>query len=104
MRLCGALSGSEWAGSAGRLLCNLEHPDQALKRDVARLKKTTAGGSPPLPFDQSYRWQEAKAAEVIGLRQFIETVVLAAKEWSSDNPSVRETSGQKPASPPTSWK
>jgi len=30
-----------------------------------------------LPFDQSYRWQEAKAAEVIGLRQFIETAVLA---------------------------
>jgi len=85
--------GSEWAGSAERLM-HLQHPDQALKRDVARLRKTTAGESPLLTFDQSYRWQEAKAAEVIGLGQFIETVVLTGKEWGSDDPSICELAGK----------
>jgi hypothetical protein len=77
----------QWAAAAKRLAMLLE-PEMAKQADIARLKATTPSGQAPLPFDQSFRSQEAAAAEALGLRSFIVDHVLALKSWNSDTPEA----------------
>lgn len=77
----------QWAGAAKRLAMLLQ-PEMAKQADIARLKATTPSGQAPLPFDQSFRSQEAAAAEALGLRSFIVDHALALKSWNSDTPEA----------------
>ena len=77
----------QWAGAAKRLAMLLS-PDLAKQADIARLKSTTPSGQAPLPFDQSFRSQEAAAAEALGLRAFIVDHALALKSWNADSPEA----------------
>ncbi len=79
--------GEKWAGAAERLML-LFNPDEAMKRDLQRLQATTAQGEAPLPFDQSFKAQRSNAAEQIGLRRFIEEVVMTGGCWNSATPEV----------------
>lgn len=76
-----------WAGAAKRLAMLL-NPEMAKQADVAQLKRTTASGLMPLPFDQGFRGQEAATAEALGLRAFIVEQVLGLKSWDGDTPAV----------------
>lgn len=77
----------KWAGAAKRLAMLLD-PELAKQADLARLKRTTPSGQAPLPFDQSFRSQEAAVADKLGLRAFIVEQVLTLKSWDADTPEV----------------
>jgi hypothetical protein len=83
------LWGERWAGAAERLACLLE-PSLALALDAKRLAATTPERQAPLPFDQTYRVQRSHAAELIGLRAFIERFPFRCRLWDKTTPEVVE--------------
>lgn len=83
------LWGERWAGAAERLACLLE-PELAARLDVQRLQATTPEGLAPLPFDQSYRAQRSRAADLLGLKTFIEAFPFRCRLWDKNTPEVME--------------
>lgn len=83
------LWGERWAGAAERLACLLE-PGLAARLDLKRLKATTPDGYTPLPFDQSYRAQRSRAAELLGITAFIERFPLGGESWDKNTAEVVE--------------
>ena len=81
--------GEAWAGAAERLACLL-NPDLAAQLDLRRLQATTPEGTAPLPFDQSFRAQRSRAAELIGLKAFIEAFPFRCRLWDRTTPEVVE--------------
>jgi hypothetical protein len=79
--------GERWAGAAERLACLME-PELALRLDLQRLMATTPEGQAPLPFDQSYRAQRSKAADLIGLKAFIDKFPMRSRLWDKTTPEV----------------
>ena len=80
--------GEQWAGAAERLML-LFNPERAIAKDLDRLVATTNQGDAPLAFDQSFKAQHSKAADVIGLKEFITSTVFAGKTWSNATPEVK---------------
>jgi len=78
-----------WAGAAERLACLLD-PELAAHLDLQRLQATTPEGQAPLPFDQSFRAQRSKAADVLGLKAFIEQFPFRCRLWDKNTPEVVE--------------
>jgi hypothetical protein len=81
--------GERWAGAAERLACLLE-PELAARLDLKRLQATTPEGMAPLAWDQSYRTQRSKAAELLGLRAFIDRFCFRSRLWDRNTPEVVE--------------
>lgn len=79
--------GERWAGAAERLACLLD-PAMAARLDLKRLQSTTPEGAAPLPFDQTYRAQRSRAADLLGLRAFIEAFPFRCRLWDKTTPEV----------------
>lgn len=85
--------GNKWASAAERLARLLE-PAMAAQLDLQRLQATTPKGQAPLPFDQTYKAQHYKAAELIGLKAFVEQFPLRSRFWDQTTPEVVELAKQ----------
>lgn len=85
--------GERWAGAAERLACLLE-PGLAARLDLKRLKATTPDGHVPLPFDQSYRAQHSRAADLLGIKAFIERFPLGGESWDKNTAELQELARQ----------
>lgn len=81
--------GEKWASKAKRLMLML-HPELAAKADAQQLQATTANGAGLLPWDQGYRLQRAKVADVIGLRAFVAKFCTPnwRQPWDATTPEV----------------
>jgi hypothetical protein len=78
-----------WAGAAERLACLLE-PELAARLDLQRLQATTPEGMAPLAWDQSFRAQRSRAADLLGLRAFIDRFCFRSRLWDRNTPEVLE--------------